>query len=319
MHHTRPKPAIFLVLLVGVLSISTAAILIRYAQSEADSLVIAAARMLLSVVPLIPVAFLRYRKQLFSLPYRSVALSVLSGTFLALHFAAWITSLEHTSIASSVVLVCTTPIWVTLFGTVIQKEATSRAVISGIIIATLGGLAVGIDGICTLTPGGLTCALPESMIGRSSTYGNILALFGAWMAAGYLLAGRKARGDVDLVPYAFISYSVAAMILVAIVAALKLPVTGFSHETYLYFVLLGLIPQLIGHTSLNWALKYLPTTYVSIAQMGEPVGSTILGMLLLNEYPTPIKIMGGILILVGIYTVTATVKTKEQISPVSSG
>ena len=129
------------------MSISTAAIIIRYAQAEANSLVIAAARMIISTLPLIPIVLFRHTGELKDFQNRALILSLLSGIFLAVHFATWITSLEYTTIASSVVLVCTTPIWVTLFGVIVYHEKVSRAVIVGIGLALIGGIFVALNEI----------------------------------------------------------------------------------------------------------------------------------------------------------------------------
>jgi drug/metabolite transporter (DMT)-like permease len=300
----NPRFTQYLILFFGVMSISTAAIIIRYAQAEANSLVIAAARMIISTLPLIPIVLIRHTGELKKLTRRSILLSLLSGLFLAIHFATWITSLEYTSIASSVVLVCTTPIWVTLFGVIVYHEKVSRAVLLGIGLALIGGIFVALNETCSLAFSGITCNFGAVTMSGRSIFGNILAFIGALMAAGYLLIGKDVRKKVSLVPYAFIVYGTSAIILSGWIFASRTPVESYSPMTYLYFVLLAVFPQLIGHSSLNWALKYLPTTYVAIAQLGEPVGSTLLAIVLFKEIPSPLKIIGALFIMAGIYTVS---------------
>jgi drug/metabolite transporter (DMT)-like permease len=130
--------------------------------------------------------------------------------------------------------------------------------------------------------------------------GNILALLGAFLSAGYLIVGRSTRNSLSLISYTFIVYSVAAIVLIILVIITGQKFTGFSSRTYLYIIALAVIPQLIGHSSFNWALKYLSAAVVSIALLGEPIGTVILSFIFLKESPTILEIVGGVLILCGI-------------------
>lgn len=301
---TQTKITRFFILFFGVISISTAAIFIRFAQKEADSLVIAAVRMIISAIPLIPIVLINHRIEMSRISRRNLFLSLLSGFLLALHFASWITSLEYTSIASSVVIVCTTPIWVTLFGAIVYREKVSNTTIIGITLALVGGIFVALNETCVLGFSGIVCNFGTNSNNGIHFFGNFLAFIGALMAAGYLIVGKEVRKQVSLVPYAFIVYSFSAVVLSLLVVTTRTPVTLYQPVTYLFLILLAIIPQLIGHSSLNWALKYLSTTYVSIAQMGEPIGSTILAIFIFQEIPSAIKILGALLILAGIFTVS---------------
>jgi len=293
--------------------ISTAAIFIRFAQREASSLVIAAGRMIVSTLPLLVYVLLRKRELLFRLCGKDFWLSVLSGTFLAFHFASWISSLEKTSITSSVVIVCTTPVWVTLVDIILFKARISRSTIIGIGITLLGGVLIGASESCAISPGGFKCQNALTANNNWGMAGNILALIGAWMAAGYLLIGRVVRQRVNLSTYALVVYGTAAILLSGAVALAHLDISGYSLSFYGFILLLAVFPQLIGHSTLNWALKYLPVTYVTIANMGEPIGSTIFAIILFKEIPTPLKVLGSIVILVGILTVTkAGISNRDQ-------
>ncbi len=137
--------------------------------------------------------------------------------------------------------------------------------------------------------------------GTTSIWGNFLALIGAWAASGYILAGRKVRPHISLPVYTFLVYGISAIFLIAAVFVTGTKMTGFSNLTYVWLLLLAVIPQLIGHSTFNWALRYIPASVVSIALLGEPVGSTVLAIFFLKENPTLIEIGGGVLILAGIY------------------
>jgi drug/metabolite transporter (DMT)-like permease len=300
----------------GILAVSTASIFIRLAQQDAPSLVIAASRLTLATLVLAPVVLATRRAELAALQRREWGLALLSGFFLALHFATWISSLEYTTVASSVVLVSTVPLWVALLSPVALKEPVTRLVLVGMALALLGGAVVGVSDSCDWQAGRLVCPSLSEFISGQAFFGDILALAGAFTAAGYLLIGRRLRAQVSLMSYIFIVYGMAAVVLLVFVFAAGQPLLGYSPATYLWFLLLALIPQLIGHSTYNWALGYLSAAYVSIALLGEPIGSTILAYFLLAETPAPIKLAGAALILAGIYIASLSETRKKTSSNV---
>lgn len=297
----RPSAPPVAILIVGILAVSTASIFIRFAQRDAPSLVVAAYRMTLAGVFLAPFALPGVFKDFRSLTARQNRLILLSGLFLALHFGAWITSLEYTSVASSVVLVTTTPLWVAILSPLVLKERLGRATWVGLILAMLGGTLVGLQEACALNTEGLVCQPLGDFVGGRAMIGNALALFGAFMAAGYMLVGRQVRPSLSLFSYTFSVYSISAVFLLVFVMLAGQKLTGFPAMTYLWFILLAVIPQVVGHSSFNWALKYLPAAFVSLALLGEPVGTTILAMVFLREAPGAAELAGGALILLGIF------------------
>jgi drug/metabolite transporter (DMT)-like permease len=215
-------------------------------------------------------------------------LVVLSGVFLAAHFYLWITSLELTTVASSVILVTANPIFVAVASYFLWQEKLSRLSIVGIGIASAG--------ILILSEGHFSFS--------SDTFaGNVLALVAGLFAAAYLMIGREVRHQISATGYMAAVYSVAAVVLVASALFAGMDFTGYSAKTYLMFGLLAVIPQLIGHTSLNLAARAMPVTLVSVAILGEPVGATILGIIILAEWPSLFELAGGLVILSGIYCV----------------
>lgn len=272
---------LYIFLPIGIIAISTASIFIKLC--DAPALVIAAYRMTLASLFLLP--FAGYQRVWKGWNGSELRWLILSGIFLALHFAFWIGSLKFTSVASSVVLVSTNPLFVGLGAWLFFKESLRFNLILGIILSVLG---------CGLISFGDVALSKEALMGDG------LALLGAITASGYLLVGRKMRKEQDLLSYIFPVYSTAAIVLIILSFISHKPFFGFSSSTYLYLFLLALIPQLIGHTTFNWALKYLPASMVAIAILGEPVGSTILAFFVLGEGLTPLKIIGGILIFAGI-------------------
>ena len=300
MTEDRPRVALPLAIITAIIAVSTASIFIRFAQREAPSLVIAALRLTFASLILAPLAITRYRPELRKLNRDDLLLGLLSGVFLAIHFATWISSLEYTSVASSVVLVSTGPLWVALLSPIFLKEPLTKPVLIGMILALLGGTIIGLGDSCQLD-GGLVCPSLSQFVQGKAFFGNSLALAGAWAVAGYLMIGRKLRAGMSLIPYIFVVYGIAALILLGIMFIAGQHPTGYSPWTYIWILLLALAPQLIGHSTYNWALRYLPAALVSITTLGEPVGSAILAYFILGEVPTLLTIFGGVLILAGIY------------------
>ncbi len=286
-------------LLFGILTASTASIFVRYAQVEAASLAIAALRLSFATLMLIPLMFTRYRFSFRRMRLRSVLLAFAAGSFLALHFATWITSLELTSVASSVALVQIAPLFVAIFSPLLLKEHVGRNIAVGLLISILGSMIIAASDACTWDTG-LQCPSLSSFMGGKAIQGDILATIGALGAAGYILIGRKTRADMELIPYIFLVYASSALWLLLITLLTGTSLTAFSATTLLWILLLALIPQLFSHSAINWALRYLPAALVSVILLGEPVASTLWAHILLEETPPPLRIIGGVLVLMGI-------------------
>jgi drug/metabolite transporter (DMT)-like permease len=155
---------------------------------------------------------------------------------------------------------------------------------------------------CSFQGYSLSCNGPGSTgIHAQTGLGNFLALAGAWGSAGYLIIGRRLRARLSLIGYISVVYSSAAVFLVLTMFAFGHSPTGYAPATYAWFLLLALVPQLLGHSSFNWALRYLPASFVAVTLLGEPIGSAVLAGILLEEVPTLVTIAGAVLILVGIY------------------
>lgn len=293
---------------LGIVFVSTASIFIRFAQEQASSIVIAAIRLLIASLVLVPWAVIKYRNEFIALSMKNIGRGALSGLFLALHFGCWITSLEYTSVASSVVLVTTTPLWVALFSPLVLKESIRRYVIIGLAVSMTGGVIVGLGHACEFTGGRLICH--EQILGGNAMLGNFLALIGAWMAAGYMMMGRQLRKKLNTISYTAFVYGVAALILLVVTLLRAEPVFSYEPKTYLWLLALGIIPQLLGHSLFNYSLKYLSAAYVSLTLLGEPIGTIILALIFLKESPTLLEGVGSVLILFGI-VVGSLGKTKR--------
>ncbi len=303
----------------GILAVSTASIFIRFAQAQAPSLVIAAGRLSIATLLLAPFVLIRSWDEIRTIPRRTFGFLMLAGLFLGLHFATWISSLEFTSVASSVVLVATAPLWVAILSPIFLKEKINTVVFIGLAISLIGSVIVGLNSACHISGGQVSCISFSSMFGGRAFLGNLLALTGALCSGGYLMIGRRVRNTLSLPVYTFLVYGVAAVVLVLMVFLSGIKAAVYAPSTWLWIILLAIIPQLLGHSTFNYFLKSLSATFVSIALLGEPIGTVILAYLFLRESPTWLEIGGGILILAGIYGASRAAdkkQLKQEIEPV---
>jgi drug/metabolite transporter (DMT)-like permease len=277
------KPKYFWpVMALGVIGISFGSILIKL--STAQPLAIAFYRLMFSGLLMLPFYFGQPGQKKVSL--NDLGWIALSALFLSLHFVAWVYSLSFTSVTSSVVLVTINPLFVSILGWVFLKEKTGPRILVAIAVVVTGGAIIGGR---ALAAGGM------------GNLGNLLALAGALMASGYLLTGRHLRKRLSLVTYTTICYSMTAVILLMASLAAKTPLGGFSKINYLYFALMAIGPQLLGHSIFNWGLKYLPTPRIAMLIIAEPVGATILAFVVLKQVPSIFEMIGAVFIMAGVY------------------
>ncbi len=291
---SQPSWQTYAVLAVGLAAVSMSAVFIRFAQDEGiPSLVIAAARLTIATLILTPLALGRYRAYLTQLNRRDYLLIGVSGLFLALHFILWITSLELTSVLISVVLVTTSPLWAALLEFLFLKTRLTRLVLAGLALAIIGGIAIGL-------PTGET----DLAGGSNPLLGSLFALGGAVSVAVYLVIGRSVRPKLPLIPYIWLVYGIAAIFALLVVGFARAPITGYSGSGYLLLLAVALFPQLIGHSSFNYALKHLSATYVGVASQLEPVSSAVMAFVVFQEIPAPLQLAGSVVILVGVIMAT---------------
>ena len=288
---TRATPLkAYIVVVVAIVATSSAAILIRLALDEnMPPLLIAGSRLAVASLALTPLALRGYRADLARLSRTEALLILLSGVCLALHFTAWVSSLQHTTVLVSVVIVSTGPIWVAILEVAFLKIRLSTLVVAGLLTALAGGALIGF-------PAG---GLAAGDTGATVT-GALLAWLGALSISIYMLIGRKLRANLPVIPYVWLVYSAASICALAVMLATATPVTGFRAQGYLVLLAMGLVPQLIGHSSLNYLLEHFPAAIVSMFSQLEPIGSAILALLLFRELPPNQQIAGSGIILLGV-------------------
>ncbi|MCF7975090.1 MAG: DMT family transporter [Phycisphaerae bacterium] len=287
---------------IGVAAVSCASVFIRFAQARGmDILAIAAWRLIFACTVLLPYAWSTHRREIGVLSRGQWKLLALAGVFLGLHFAAWIVSLAYTSVASSAVLVAMGPAFVGLGSWLFMGERPRHKTTVGIVLASLGSVIIGWG---------------DMELGPRQLLGDGLALAGAVCIAGYLMIGRRVRVQCSLVTYITPVYGVAMLTLLGIVLVKQQPMLGFHPAAYGWALALGLIPQLIGHTTLNWALHHLTATFVAIVTLAEPIGAGFLAYWILGEKITLSTGVGGVLVLAGIYVASRS-ELRHRLLPVA--
>jgi len=289
----------YLGLIVAIASVSFAAVLI--VSTDTAPLTIAFYRLLFTTLLLLPFLLMpRYRAELASLPRSRVYLMTGIGVVLAGHFAFWITSLEYTSVASSVILVTAHPVLVTPLAAAVLKERYT-----GINAAGIGLSLLGVS-ILVLGNYGLEAATLK---------GNLLAMLGGAAAGIYILGGRSMRRTVSTPAYAITVYGVAAAVLLTLCLAFRAPLASMHGRDLGLIMLMALGPGILGHTLYNWSLKYVRAGVASVSLLGEPLGSSLLALAIpwIRQVPTLYTLAGGCFILLGIYL--ASRHGEEQTGP----
>ncbi len=280
------KPKTVAVLVGGVISVSFAAIFIR--MSTAPPLVISFYRMFFATILIL--AYSTYQGEVLSelkkLTRKDFLLLLLAGFFLAVHFGFWVTSLSHTSVASSVVLVTTQPIFIVLIESAFLGKKPSKNFLIGLSIAAVGSFLIGFG---------------DFHGSEFALVGDVLALLGAAMAAGYFLIGGEVRSRIKILPYILMVYGISSIFLLLFITVAGIPLLNYSAYNFSLFLLLAIVPTLLGHTAFNWLLSKVKASMVGVTILGEPIGSSILAIIFFNEFPSYWVISGGFFVLISIY------------------
>ena len=279
----RPPVNPYLILTASIVAVSTASILIRLSTSP--PMIIAAYRLLFATLMLTPLYIVEGgHRSLMALGPRRLLTLIAVGLILAVHFASWITSLSYTTVASSVIFVHMDPIIVALLSHLLLGERLSVKRFIGVLIAFLGAIIIG-----------------WGDLGIGNLYGDLLSLLGAFALALYLVAGRSLRRSLSLLEYVTPLYATSAALLILGCLIMNIRLYPYPVREYLLFLLIAFIPMILGHTLFNWALRYVEAPIVSVSLLGEPIGASLLALIILGELPPATTILGGAITLLGIY------------------
>ncbi len=283
------KPIVnpYLAVLVGVFAVSFSALFVRLATAPA--LIIATYRLLFTFLFLAPYALIRHRNNLVAISWQQRGLATASGLCLALHLVTWFISLRFTSVASSVVLVTTQPVFVVIGSWIFFRERVSRLAMLGGALALFGSFIIG---------------AADFQIGREAFFGDLLALAAAVFVSGYLLIGRRMRGNISLPVYTFYTYGSSAVALIIASVATNTPFAPYPARDWILFLALAIVCTVIGHTVFNWVLRYVQASVVSVSVLGEPLGAILWASVFLREYPTLRQTVGACFIFGGLFIFT---------------
>lgn len=284
----EPRINPHILVFLAVIDVSFAAIFIRLLQDNFATpfLIIAFYRLFFTFLILTPIfLWMKGWKQLRVINRTTMFKIVGAGILLALHFGSWILSLENTSIASSIIIVNTGSLFAVIFAYLLLKEQVTRRHIVGIILAFAGVIFIAL----------------ADWSQNSALLGDLLAFFSAITFGFYLLVGRQVRKQLELIPYVYLLYSTTMLCLAGMVGGFGFSFYPYSSVEFSLFIALAVVPTIFGHTLYNWALKYVDTAIIGVAILGEPIGSILLGFVILGEIPHYIVLIGGIFVLIGIY------------------
>ncbi|MBQ2667255.1 MAG: DMT family transporter [Clostridia bacterium] len=297
MKYLEKHPMIMIV--IGVIGISLSSIFVKY--SSAPSAVTAAYRLLWTVLLMTPVVFGKreVRRKLRHVTKKTVLLSALSGLFLAVHFAVWFESLRHTSVASSTSIVCTEVIWVALGFCLFLRGRLSWKAMAVIAVTLFGSVLI---------------AFADSTFGGLHLYGDVLALIAAVAVAVYTLLGRVVRETVSTSVYTYLVYIVCAAVLLLFCLAQRQNLFAYGFSAPIVGLLLAIFSTILGHSIFSWCLKFFSPSFVSASKLCEPVVAAIFAGFLFGEIPSLLQILGGVMILSGVYVYSRIERSELQMN-----
>ncbi|MGE7691560.1 DMT family transporter [Lysinibacillus sp. NPDC097214] len=279
----KPKIHPYIPIFIGVISVSLSAIFVKLANAEAG--VIAFYRMLFSVLIMAPLFFWKYTNEVKQLRIRDWLFSSVAGIFLAFHFILWFESLNYTSVASSTVLVTLQPLFAFVGTYFFFKENITLKTIFAGAIAIIGSILI---------------SWGDFKLSGTAFYGDMLALIACALVTAYFLFGQDVRKRLSLVTYTMIVYAVSTITLFIYVLIKGESFGPYPTMDWIWFILLAIVPNLLGHTLFNWSIKYVSTNVISIAILFEPIGAAILALLIFKEFLIATQIIGGLIVIVGI-------------------
>lgn len=279
--HDNPiRPfSVYWTLLFGLATFSLSPILVRLA-SEGPALAIVTWRTLIAVTAVAPFALWRTRSEMRDFTQRDILLIGSAGVLLGLHFVTWTESLYHTSVASASVLVTSSPIFLAVLGHVFLKERLSKQMNVAIAVAVVGAALLGLGDVSG-------AETPEAPL-----LGNSLALLSALLFSVYLLFGRVVRRKTSWLAYVFPLYAVTAATVLVAALILNTELFGYSIEFYALCAAIAIGPQVVGHGSFNYAIRYFPAAVLGLLSLVEPVGASALAYVLFAEMPNLLSLVG---------------------------
>ena len=269
-------------------------ICVRFAFSyDMPPALLAFGRLITGVIIFSPYILYKGKIEIRAMPSRSLWLSLAAGALIGIYINLMTASLEHISVIINQALVNTIPIWVAIFEVTFLRSKFGPKVWFGIIISLVGGFLIAIA----------TSSGPAAVPGGDPALGILMALFSACSAALYIVIGRSVRGSVSFVPYIWLAYSAGAVVTLLIIIFNGIPLIGYDPRGYLWVLLLAILAQVIGHGALNFVIKFISPTPVTMTTQSIPVMSAIWAFFFFGEIPTILQTIGSIILIVGVVIV----------------
>jgi drug/metabolite transporter (DMT)-like permease len=265
-----------------MIAISFAPIFVRY--SDAPAAVQGMYRMLFTVIIMLPFGT-RQLRTMRSISRKDWILLSLAGFFLALHFLLWMESLNYTSIASSTIILALEPVFVMIGAYFVFKDRIGKSALLGLTIALIGAFLVGSGDIS---------------LSGTAFKGDMLSLLGTVAVAVNMLIAKRILTRVSSYSYSLIVFAIAFVCFAVYNLAVGYEFGGYPAREWSIFLALAIVPTVFGHMIFNWLLQYVKPTTISISVFAEPVGASLLGMLLFQEMVTSFQLAGGAFIIVGL-------------------
>ncbi|MGP4039907.1 DMT family transporter [Gracilibacillus sp. D59] len=286
----------YIAIIFGVISVSTAAVLVKLA-TEVPSAVTANYRLLFAAILLLPYILFKKRDELRKLAKREWTLTIVAGISLAIHYIVWFESFQYTSVASSTVIVTLQPIFAFIGTYLFFHERFSAGTVISMLIAIFGSVII---------------AWGDFQMAGEALYGDFLALLGAMFITIYFLLGQGVRTKLSVMSYTFIAYSIGALTIIIYNISVSNPLIGYEQDEWLIFLGLAIVPTILGLNLLNWALKWVSTSVISMGILFEPIGASILAYLILDELITWSQWLGGTIVLFGLLLFIASTRRKRK-------
>ena len=295
----RPKLApstarLWLLVAISALAWSFGPICVRYAfQYDMPSALVSFGRMITGVFMFAPYIWYKGKHELAAMPRRSLWLALAAGSLSGSNILLMIASLEHISVLVNQAFIATIPIWVAVLEVTLLKQSLGKAIWFGVLAAVAGGgmIAFATSGQPAITEGG------------NPTLGVLLAITSACSASLYIIVGRRLRGSVSFIPYIWLVYAGGAIVTLAVVAVSGIPLVGYDPRGYLWVLLLAILAQIMGHGALNYVVKFVSPTTLTMSVQTVPVMSALWAFLIFNEIPTGWQAAGGAILLLGVVIV----------------
>ena len=289
---TAPSTAhLWILVAVSAFAWSFGPICVRYAfEYDMPAALVSFGRMITGAVIFAPVVFYRGAREISAMPAKSRWLSLLAGSMSGVNIVLMVASLEHISVLINQAFIATIPIWVALWEVTLLKQKLGAAVWIGILTALAGGMLIALS----------TAAGPAILPGGDPALGIAMAVISACSASLYIIIGRKARGEVSFVPYIWLVYTAGAGATLLIVALNQISLIGYDIRGYLWVLLLAILAQIIGHGALNFVLRFLSPTTLTMTAQSVPVLSAVWALLIFSEMPTLPQALGSLILVLGV-------------------